>query len=38
MSSSWLINSAIVYEPKCREGGGVAGSQSMSTAVYIEPK
>jgi hypothetical protein len=28
MSSSWLTNSALVYEP---EGGGVAGSQSMST-------
>jgi hypothetical protein len=29
---SWLTNSALVYEPKC--GGGVAGSQTMSTAVH----
>jgi hypothetical protein len=28
--------SALVYEPKC--GGGVAGSQPMSTAVHMEPK
>jgi hypothetical protein len=30
---TWLTNSALVYEPKCREWGGVAGSQPMSTAV-----
>jgi hypothetical protein len=30
---SWLTNSALVYEPKCG-GGGVAGSQTMSTAVH----
>ncbi len=30
---SWLTNSALVYEPKCGGGGGVAGSQPMSTAV-----
>jgi hypothetical protein len=35
---SWLTNSALVYEPKCRGGGGVAGSQPMSTAVHMEPK
>jgi hypothetical protein len=33
---SWLTNSALVYEPKC--GGGIAGSQSMSTAVHMKPK
>jgi hypothetical protein len=31
---SWLTNSALVYEPKCRGVGGVAGSQPMSTAAY----
>jgi hypothetical protein len=31
---SWLTNSALVYEPKCEGRGGVAGSQSMSTAVH----
>jgi hypothetical protein len=32
---SWLTNSALVYEPKCGSGGGggVAGSQPMSTVV-----
>ncbi len=36
---SWLTNSALVYEPKCGGGGGgVAGSQPMSTAVHMEPK
>jgi hypothetical protein len=37
---SWMTNSALVYEPKCRgvEGGGVAGSQPMGTAVHMEPK
>ncbi len=35
---SWLTNSALVYEPKCMERGGVAGSQPMRTAVYMEPK
>jgi hypothetical protein len=34
---SWLTNSAHVYEPKCGRRG-VAGSQSMSTAVHMEPK
>jgi hypothetical protein len=33
---SWLTNSALLYEPKCSRR--VAGSQSMSTAVYMEPK
>jgi hypothetical protein len=31
---SWLTNSALVHEPKCG-GGGVAGSQPMSTAVHM---
>ncbi len=31
---SWLTNSALIYEPKCWGGGGVAGSQPMSTAVH----
>jgi hypothetical protein len=35
---SWLTNSAFVYEPKCGGGGGVAGSQPMSTAVHMGPK
>ena len=36
---TWLTNSALVYEPKCEgEGGGVAGSQPMRTAVYMKPK
>jgi hypothetical protein len=36
---SWLTNNALVYEPKCWVGGGgVAGSQPMSTAVQMEPK
>jgi hypothetical protein len=34
---SWLTNSALVYESKCG-GGGDAGSQAMSTAVYMNPK
>jgi hypothetical protein len=33
---SWLTNSDLLYEHKCR--GGVAGSQSMSTAVHTELK
>jgi hypothetical protein len=33
---SWLTNSALVYEPKCG-GGGVTGSQSVSTAVHRSP-
>ncbi len=33
---SLLTNRALVYEPKC--GGGVAGSQPMSTALHMEPK
>jgi hypothetical protein len=28
-------NRALVYESKCRGGGGIAGSQPMSTAVHI---
>jgi hypothetical protein len=35
---SWLTNSALVYEPKCGGGEGVAGSQPMSAAVHMEPK
>ncbi len=35
---SWLTNSALVYEPKCRGRGGVAGSQPVSTAAHMEPK
>ncbi len=38
---SLLTNSALVrvYVPKCGErGGGVAGSQPMSTAVHVELK
>jgi len=34
---SWLTNSVLFYEPKC-EGGMVAGSQPMSSAVQMEPK
>ncbi len=34
---SYLINSALVYEPKCGGRGGVAGSQPMSTAVHRSP-
>jgi hypothetical protein len=34
MSSIWLTNSALVYEPRCGGRGGVAGSQPMNTAVY----
>ncbi len=35
---SWLTNSALVYEPKSGEGGGgVTGSQPMSTAVHRSP-
>jgi hypothetical protein len=34
---SWLTNTALVYEPKCGGRGGVAGSQSMSTAVQRSP-
>jgi hypothetical protein len=34
-----LTNNALVYDPKCgwRGGGGVAGSQPMSTAVHRSP-
>jgi hypothetical protein len=36
---SWLTIGALVYEPKCEGGRGVAGSQPMSTdVVHIEPK
>jgi hypothetical protein len=31
-----VVHSAFVYESKC--GGGVAGSQPMSTAEYMEAK
>ncbi len=34
---SWLTNSALVNELKCRGRGGVAGSQPMSTAVHRSP-
>ncbi len=35
---TWLTNIALAYKPKCAEGGGgVAGSQPMSTAVWIYP-
>jgi hypothetical protein len=34
MSSILLTNSTLVYEPKCGERGGVAGSQPMSTAIH----
>ncbi len=33
----YLGNSALVYEPKCRERGKVAGSQLMSSAVQRSP-
>jgi hypothetical protein len=35
---SWLTNSVLVYDPKCRGGGGVAGSQPISLVVHMEPK
>jgi hypothetical protein len=31
-------NSALVYEPKCGGRGAIAGSQTMRTAVHMEPK
>jgi hypothetical protein len=34
---SCLTKSALVYEPKCGERGGVAGSQPMSIAVHRSP-
>jgi hypothetical protein len=34
---SWLTYSALVYEPKCRGRGGVAGSQPMSAGVHRSP-
>jgi hypothetical protein len=34
---SWLTNGALEYEPKCVGGGGVAGSQPISTAVHRSP-
>ncbi len=34
---SWLINIAIIYEPKFGERGGVEGSQPVSTAVHRRP-
>jgi hypothetical protein len=35
---SWMTtNSALVYEPKCGGGGGVPGSQPMSTALHRSP-
>jgi hypothetical protein len=34
----WLTNSTLVYDPKCGGGGGgVAGSQPMSTALHMSP-
>jgi hypothetical protein len=35
---SWLTNSALVYKPKSRRGGGggIAGSRPMTTAVHME--
>jgi hypothetical protein len=38
--SSRLTNNPLVYEPKSggEGGGGVAGSQQVSTAVHMEPK
>jgi hypothetical protein len=35
--SFWLTNSALVYESKSGEEGGVAESQPMSTAVHRSP-
>ncbi len=36
---SWLAISALIYESKYGGGGGgIAGSQAMSTAVHMEPK
>ncbi len=32
-----LANSALVYEPKCVEKGGLAGSQPMSRTVHRSP-
>ncbi len=34
---SWLISSALVFEPKCGGRGGVAGPQPMNTAVHRSP-
>jgi hypothetical protein len=34
---SWLANSALLYEPAQMQGGGVAGSQPMRTAVHRSP-
>ncbi len=34
---SWLTNSALVNEPMSG-GGGVAGSQQISTAVHMKPR
>ncbi len=34
---SWLINSVLVYEPKCGGRVGLLGSQPMSTAVHRSP-
>jgi hypothetical protein len=34
---SWLTNSPLVYEPKCGDRWGVAGSQPMSAAVHRSP-
>jgi hypothetical protein len=38
MSSTLDEQSALVFEPNCGVGGGVAGSQPMSTAVHVESK
>jgi hypothetical protein len=34
---SWLTNSALVYEPKCGGGVGVAGSQPKRTVAHRSP-
>jgi hypothetical protein len=36
-SISWLTNNALVNDPNCGGGRGVAGSQPMSTAVHKSP-
>jgi hypothetical protein len=36
ISSIWLTNSALVYEPKC--GGGGCRASASEYAVHMEPK